>query len=397
MSTDVTSDQAAPAPQPLPAPSATPARQSTWALSWHGVRTVAVLDLRQRVRSTRWIVALVVWFVVVGAITGLTWAAATSAFRGSQGPTSPGSAAPEILAGPTIFGLVVFFVLFLGLLVSPTLSATSINGDRSAGTLATLQVTLLTPAEIAVGKLAAAWFAALAFLATSVPFLLLALTAGGTPVLAMVVCLLVLAVLLAVVCAIGLGFSALSARTSGSAVLTYLAVAGLTVLSPIVFGLTVPAISTQDQVRVWDVPARYTFEDDEAPTCEWRTETITQVHTERTWWLLAINPFVIVADAAPEASADVSAYSVDPLGGIRTLVRQARTGPAAEQDWCTSSVAQLTGKDVTSPVAPQEPDRSPVWPWGLAVNLLLGAGGLALAVRRLAIPQRTLPRGTRVA
>ena len=397
MSTDVTSDQAAPAPQPLPAPSATPARQRTWALSWHGVRTVAVLELRQRVRSTRWIVALVVWFVVVGAITGLTWAAATNAFRGSQDTALTGSSAPEILAGPTIFGLVVFFVLFLGLLVSPTLSATSINGDRSAGTLATLQVTLLTPAEIAVGKLAAAWLAALAFLATSVPFLLLSLTAGGTPVLAMVVCLLVLAVLLAVVCAIGLGFSALSARTSGSAVLTYLAVAGLTVLSPIIFGLTVPAISTQDQVRVWSVPSDYTFEEDEAPACEWRTETITQVHTERTWWLLAINPFVIVADAAPETSADVSAYSVDPLGGIRTLMRQARTGPAAEQDWCAGSVAQLPDKDVTSPVAPQEPDRSPVWPWGLAVNLLLGAGGLAFAARRLAIPQRTLPRGTRVA
>ena len=39
-------------------------------LSWAGVRTVAVLELRQRVRSTRWVVALVVWFVVVGAITG---------------------------------------------------------------------------------------------------------------------------------------------------------------------------------------------------------------------------------------------------------------------------------------------------------------------------------------
>jgi len=400
MSTDVTNDPAARAPGPRPAPSATPAKQRTWALSWHGVRTVAVLDLRQRVRSTRWIVALVVWFVVVGAITGLTWAAANAAFHGMQDPAlvgAPAPDAPEMLAGPTIFGIVVFFVLFLGLLVSPTLSATSINGDRSAGTLATLQVTLLTPAEIAVGKLVAAWVAALAFLAASVPFLVLALTAGGTPVLAMIVCLLVLAVLLAVVCAIGLGFSALTARTSGSAVLTYLAVAGLTVLSAIVFGLTVPAISATEQVRVWSVPADYNWESGEAPRCEWRTETITQVHTERTWWLLAINPFVIVADAAPEARAEVNRYSVDPLGGIRSLVREARTGPAAEQDWCTDSFAELTPEDSTSPVAPREPDRSAVWPWGLAANLLLGAGGLVIAVRRLTIPQRTLPRGTRVA
>jgi hypothetical protein len=38
-----------------------------------------------------------------------------------------------------------------------------------------------------------------------------------------------------------------------------------------------------------------------------------------------------------------------------------------------------------------------VWPWGLAANLLLGAAGVALAVRRLRIPQRALTRGTRVA
>ena len=398
MSTDLTTDPAAPAGDPGPAPSGTGAQPGAWALSWHGVRTVAVLELRQRVRSTRWVVALIVWFVVIGAITGLTWAAASATFGSAQpGSSAAGAPAQPVLLGPTVFGIVVFFVLFLGLLVSPTLSATSINGDRAAGTLATLQVTLLTPAEIAVGKLVAAWAAALAFLAASVPFLVLALAAGGTPVLAVVVCLLVLAVLLAVVCAIGLGFSALSARTSGSAVLTYLVVAGLAALSPIVFGLTFPAVSSADQVRVWTVPTDHSWESGEAPKCAWQTQTITQAHTERTWWLLAINPFVIVADAAPQASAPSNGFSVDPLGGIRTLVRQARTGPAAELDWCTETVAQLTGERSTSPVAARTPDRSPVWPWGLAANVLLGAGGLAVAVRRLSISQHGLPRGTRVA
>ncbi|HEY5516294.1 MAG TPA: ABC transporter permease subunit [Pengzhenrongella sp.] len=397
---DLTTDHGAAAPGPGRAPSAGPAERGTWALSRHGVRTVAVLELRQRVRSTRWIVALGVWFVVVGAITGLTWAAANTTLRSTQNiATGPLAAArPTTLLGPTIFGLVVFFVLFLGLLVSPTLSATSINGDRAAGTLATLQVTLLTPAEIAVGKLVAAWAAALAFLTASVPYLVLALTAGGTPVLSVIVCLLVLAVLLAVVCAIGLGFSALTARTSGSAVLTYLSVAGLTVLSPIMFGLTIPAISSADQVRVWSVPTDFQGDSGQAPQCEWRTETIRQPHTERTWWLLAVNPFVIVADAAPGARADVTRYTTfDPLGGIRGLVREARTGPAAEQDQCTGVFAVLGEKAAVSPVAAREPDRGVVWPWGLAVNLLLGASGLAIAVRRLTIPQRALPRGTRVA
>jgi len=42
-------------------------------------------------------------------------------------------------------------------------------------------------------------------------------------------------------------------------------------------------------------------------------------------------------------------------------------------------------------------DRSPVWPWGLGANLLLGAIAVWFAVRRLRIPQLTVPRGTRVA
>jgi ABC-2 type transport system permease protein len=82
-------------------------------------------------------------------------------------------------------------------------------------------------------------------------------------------------------------------------------------------------------------------------------------------------------------------------------VRLARTGPAGELDFCTGVFGQSgpDGEAVESraPIEEPEPDRSVVWPYGLAANLLLGAGGLAVAVRRLAIPQRTLPRGTRVA
>jgi ABC-type transport system involved in multi-copper enzyme maturation permease subunit len=388
------------APTPTQGSAAPPVARGTWGLSWHGVRTVAVLELRQRVRSTRWAVALVVWFVVVGAITGLTWAA-VHAVSGSA--TLDGTGAPDpglrFLAGPPIFGVVVFFVLFLGLLVSPTLSSTAVNGDRNAGTLATLQVTLLTPAEIAVGKLLAAWAAALAFLAVSVPFLLVALAAGGVPVASVVVCLAVLALLLAVVCAIGLGFSALSPRTSGSVVLTFLTVAGLTVLTPILFALSVPAITEREEVRVWTFPSTFTGEG-ELPECVWEIQTMDQVHTERTWWLLAVNPFVVLADAAPEAREEMSLFG-DPLSAIRSGVRSARTGPAPELDWCSGAFVSLTadGESVEppSPVEVPEPDRSVVWPYGLAANLLLGAGGLAVAVRRLAIPQRRLARGTRVA
>ena len=363
----------------------------TWTVTWHGVRTVTALELRQRVRSTRWIVALVVWFVVVGAITGLVWLAVHNTVSSTASDVTQ-------LEGPMLFGLVVF----LGLLVAPTLSATSINGDRSAGTLATLQVTLLSPAEIVLGKLLASWVAALAFLGASVPFLGAALLAGGTPVLAMVACLGVLALLLAAVCAIGLGFSALTARTSGSAVLTYIAVASLSVLSPIIFALTFASTSHDETVQVWTVPPSSAAWDDEnasgLPDCEWETQRESVNHTERTWWLLAINPYVIVADAAPRPHLDDSQVlgGGDPLGSIRDGVRSLRAGPETVIDRCWSQQG-LDGTDYVSPVPERHVDQSAVWPWGLAANLLLGLAGVVIAVRRLRIPARRLARGTRVA
>ena len=380
-----TQQSLSPARPESPDTAAPPQDRGDWALSWHGVKTVATLELRQRVRSTRWKIALVVWFVVVGGITLLT-SGALSFMTGYDDS--------DVQQGPIIFGAVVFFVLFLGLLVAPTLSASAINGDRNAGTLATLQVTLLTAAEIVVGKLAAAWSAALAFLVVSIPFIAWALVAGGVSFLSLVTTILLLAVLLAVVCAIGLGFSALTTKTSGSAVLTYLTVAGLTVVSLILFGLTTPLVTYPTEIRTWAVAEDHDWEGDEDPTCEWQTTEMPQTHTELTWWLLAVNPFVIVADAAPEPTVRDDEYfsASDPLSMIRTGVRAARTGPQPEQDWCGAYEPGYV-----SPVDDPELDDSPVWPWGLGANLLLGAGGVVLAVRRLRIPVAKLPRGTRVA
>ena len=153
--------------------------------------------------------------------------------------------------------------------------------------------------------------------------------------------------------------------------------------------LTFPAIEGQETARVFGPPVTQGKEQ-EVPDCSWRTENRWVSHTERTWWLLAANPFVILADGAGTAEAAPSSNNEDePLAAVRTGVRLLRAGPPAEYDECWNGQA--------SPVAEQDPDRSPVWPWGIAVNVLLGATGWVVAVRRLRIPQRRLPRGTRVA
>jgi len=354
----------------------------TWSLSWHGVRTVAVLELRQRVKSSRWIIVLLIWGLVIGGLTALIrW----SVFKGSAFDD-------DRTAGATMFGVIVFLVLSLGSLVCPALSATSVNGDRTAGVLAIMQSTLLTPVELAVGKLLAAWICALALLAVALPFIGWAYLEGGTPIGRLITTLVLLALTLLVVCAVGLGFSALTAKTSASSVLTYLTVAFLGTGLPLLFALTLTLTTSTETVTVREpVDVAVSDNGDTTSRCETHAIQESQTHTERTWWLLAPSPYVVVADAAPVP--DRKQGGGDPLSAIRKGVREARLGPAKHEDWCGDAIS-----DTVNRARDLEGDQLPsAWPYGLAADLLIGAGFLILTVRRLRTPADRLSRGTRVA
>jgi len=366
------------------------ARREAWTVSPAGVWLVTQLELKQRVRSTKWKWALAATAALIAGVTFLMWGA-TQAFGGDNDPG----------AGNIIFGLVVFFVLFLGLVISPTLSATTINGDVRDGTMAPLQATGLSAADIVLGKLLASWAASLAFLAVAVPFMAFAYLNGSLPVLSMVVVVAVLAVELLLVCALGLGWSAVTARTPASAVLTYTTVAVLAVVLPIVFGLL--SVTVQDEVTV--TSSYQTYYDESSAragavpdefgnyyVCEERTYTSTVARTDKLWWLLAVNPYVIVADSAPSPTTTERFGETGLLSGLKQAVREARLGPATYQDYCDEGMT------------PEELARQndlnalpAVWPWGLAFQALLGLGAVALAVRRVSVPYGKLPTGSRVA
>ncbi|HCX85120.1 MAG TPA: ABC transporter permease [Micrococcales bacterium] len=341
-------------------------------MSAWGVRTVAVLEVRQRIRSTRWKVALIAFFVVVGLIA---WgvAAAVSGVGDSEWLSRQD-------AGRVLFGVVLMVVLFLGLLVSPTLSATSVNGDRAAGTLAVLQATTLTPLDLALGKLLAAWGAALAFLATSLPFLVWGAVLGRISPVRVVASVLTLAFVLAVVCAVGLALSASVARPAGSALLTYVVVAGLGVGTLIAFGLSAFFLQRTEVVQVYGVDVGG------SGACSWSEREETQTHTEDTAWLLGLNPFVLVADVA--AAPAPSLNSSDPLALMGAGVRFAQAGARDEIDECWLD----DGGFGTS-----TPAGSAVWPWSIPVYAAFGVGSLWLTARRLRVPAAALPRGIRIA
>ncbi|QGN58467.1 ABC transporter permease [Nostocoides sp. HKS02] len=377
-------------------------------MSWHGIRTIAALELRQRVRTSRWPIVLAVWLVVIALVTFLAYYATND---------------PQLRSGQAMYDIVIFFVLGLAMLIVPSLTATSVNGDREHGVLATLQTTLLTAWDIALGKLLSAWVIALTFLATSLPFLAWAWFQGGISAGRIVLSLVVLVLVLGAVCAFGLMFSTLTARPVASAVLTYLTIGALVFGTTIGFGLSVFLVTQQESQQVYGLPDNW-YELHQPPTPTPGTELTPQQqdqlklatepttadcthftrqqpvsHTERIWWMLPLNPFVVVADAAPSeprSAADPYAAGFTPMRWISAGVRLARKGPDSVVDECQFRVA--TGA-VSAPADPLSTalKSPPVWPYGLGFLLLAGVGSVVVAGRRLRTPVRRLPNGTRIA
>jgi ABC-type transport system involved in multi-copper enzyme maturation permease subunit len=342
-----------------------------------GILTVAQLEFRLRIRAGRWRWLVGSWFVVLVLVTALVRAAA-----GQQN-----IAGDEPALGAVMFGVVVLVVLALALLVAPALAAQSVNGDRERGTLATLQVTRLSAGEIAVGKLLASWGTALVFLAVTLPLALWCFAEGGLSVLRVAGVYLVTALLLGVVCAISLGLSALLARSTTSGVLAYLTVFALTVGTLIAWGLLTAA--TQETVRASSQVC-------DGASCETYPYETTVARTDRTWWLLAPNPFAVLADSAPagpvrevrlpDGQTVREPLEVDVLGSMSRALHEMRIRREAVVD-----------RYGTSYEVPANANGGAVWPTGLAINLLLAAGAMWLTTRRLRTPTDRLAKGQRIA
>ncbi|WP_168583191.1 ABC transporter permease [Gephyromycinifex aptenodytis] len=346
--------------------------------SRQAVAAVLGLELRQRIRNPRWLIISGVWLVTVYGIVALLWLAT-------------GRLAPQVRGG-VFYGTTVFLVLGLGLLVVPALTAGSINGDRERGVLATLQTTLLRPSEIVLGKLLAAWAVAGVALLSAVPVLAFAVLTGGISPASLALAFTALAVVLGTTCALGLAFSAATARPAASVVLTYVCVGALSVGTLVLYAVATPLTGRSEpvQIKTWGPePGGGSPAGDLA--CIEVTQTREQFHTERIWPLLAVNPFVVVADAAPGPVGALSTF--EPLGAISDGARSARRGVSGEPvNECEDSRAAQV----------REQNRSQLrgyalWPVGLGAYLLAGLLAVLVSIRGVRTPARSAPRGVRVA
>ena len=360
--------------------------------------TIVRLELTQRTRSVAWYVLLGVFAVLLVIVTSLSFMAFS--WSGQE-------------RGSAIYSTIVYITLLLVVLVSPTLSGNSINGDRDAATLAPVQVTLATTADILIGKFLAAWITGLAFVVVSIPFLLIATLSGGADAATIAVSLLVLVVEVGIIAAIGVALSGVIARPLFSVATTYLVVAALVIGTPIAFALVGATMRTEQTYNSrsidWEsyedgefpcMPGETPTEDypcvqDPTPECgEWTSYTNEVMRFDRVWWILAANPFVILADATPTAF-DANGYPVDLFGQIKLGIRGAQQPPPAEVTWDECSPQSIEDQQPT----PEEviSQSTPSWFVGLGLQLLLAAGLMWWAWSRTNTPARRLPPGTRIA
>ena len=354
-----------------------------------GMWLIVTLDLKQRVRGVAWYVLLGVFVLLVTIVTGLLVLATNAWDDGGGG----------------VFSTIVFFVLLLGTLVSPALSGNAINGERDAGTLATTQVTLITTAQLVVGKWIAAWLTALAFLAASLPFLVFAVALGQVSAPTIMVSVLVLAIELGVIAAIGVGLSGVLTKPLFSVAVTYLVVAALSIGTLIAFGLGGTAIQTTVRQTYVGVDWQALEQDGPPPAGELAPclpPDIREYPTPRfdlVWGFLAANPYVVLADAAP-GTFDEYGSPRDLFGWIAVGVRSAQHAPETDALIDDCATWRPSGEYVQPDVeTPQDVyDRSvPSWFVGLTINALLGGAALFWAWRRTEVPARRLPSGSRVA
>lgn len=355
--------------------------------------TIVRLELQQRIRSTAWIVLVSVVFVLVGLVTALLWAS-LAAF-GTDASDSAG-----------VYSTIIFFVLLVGTLVTPAISGAAINGDREAGTLATTQVTLATTSQIVLGKFLAAWTVALTFLVASLPALLFTLIAGGVRGDTLAASLGVLVLELGVVAAVGVGLSGLIGRPLFSVVTTYLVVAALSIGTLIAFSLGGLAFQTQQTQTYIGIDYSDGGEFDpetglpEVIEClDPDTYTSSVPRFDRVWGILAANPYIVLADAAP-TTFDRNGFPLDLFGQIALGVRSAQLPVESEvvYDECGAALAGDPSLGYPYETPEQIFDRTvPSWFVGLIIHVVLAALALWGAIARTRTPAGALPSGSRVA
>jgi len=380
-----------------------PQRGNPWRPSLRGMALVIRIELLRRRPSTKGYIAYGTMLAVIIGIGVLV---------SVMSPDGKDSAPME---------LVLMLVLGAGILIGPSLSATSINGDSGEGVLAPLQMTHLTAGDLAFGKLLASWLVSVAVLVTTTPFLVYAFSRSGWHWDELLGVLGVILFVVLTSSAIGLAWSAIAARSVASVSLAHLTTGLLLLGSLVIFAFAGVFVSeTTTQTNRWFDYEKMTSDQQEALDdayqsgdfsaldtsdfpCQVDVYETSITHTERTSWLLLVNPGVVIAESSPIIDPDTWLDDGRAAPGIFAQIHQmvagARIGPDTTPrvyDECANPGGTYDNTDWQK----QQHDKAvyPRAPWlGLGLQAVLLVGSMIIVVQRLRVPYKKLRVGTRVA
>lgn len=325
-------------------------------------------ELRQRMRGRSAWVVLTLYLVVLAVILRLVYNVASDADIFGGGSRAVASAT----AGRSIFHWLLFFMLALICFIVPGLTSGAIAGERERQTLVPLQVTLLSPTSIVVGKLLASLSFVLLLVVATLPLVSVSFLLGGVgagEVLKGIAMVILVAVTLA---CLALGCSSALRRTQTATVTAY----GLTVV------LVVGTFVFYGAQRALDVRQQGTT----SPA------------------ILLVNPFAATAEVV-RGQAGSPSDSFSPFAPLQDLLedqiledaRGAMIGPGGERRLIAPDGPVFVddgGPAVARFPGHADADRRPriggypFWVLSLGSFVALAGAGFLLAVRRLRVPVR---------
>ncbi|WP_430867842.1 ABC transporter permease [Demequina aurantiaca] len=367
-----------------------------WMPTFRGVGLVARIELTRRRPTTK---GYIFYGLLVLAILGL-------------GILVAAVSAPGLTSMP--MELVLILVLGAGLLIAPSLSSTSINGDSSEGVLAPMQMTRLTAGDLALGKLLASWLFAVAVLITTTPLLVYAFSRSGWHWYELAAVLGAILFTVLTFTAIGLAWSSLAARAVASVSLAHLTTGFLVLGTLVIFAFAMPLVS--ETVTVTDRFVDYenlsadqqeayqngTADFSTLPCIEQSYES-SVAHTENIAWLLLANPMIVIGEASPVVNPNTYQEDGRAAPGVFAFMHQqvgnAQLGPQ-DTPQGYDECAQQADTGQSDQWEQQQEDQAlfPRNPWvGLALQAALLIGSVMITIRRLRVPYKKLRAGTRVA
>lgn len=243
---------------------------------------VLLRELRERLASRRTMVMLTLWLAILSALVAIYYRSETGRNFGGFQP-----AVTELATiGQNLFEWVLFFMMGLVLFLVPGFTAASIAGERERQTLLPLQVTLLRPFSIVIGKVGASVAFTLLLIVATLPLLAFAYLIGGVTIADVFIALAMMVFTALALACVTVACSAMVKRVQGAIVLAYAITALLVVGTLIAYGLA------------WGFDESRGFDAANPPNT-----------------IVAANPFVAIADVSGESEVFNDFFFDGPFGG----------------------------------------------------------------------------------